>query len=156
MPYSLKNTDSLIQALREYFNNCACHKPEILAVYLFGSLAKKKLGNSSDIDVAFLFDRLFYKNDPYKSFSTAQIMGAEAGEVLGQEVDVSVLNCASLFFAYEVISTGVCLFERDFNERIRYEIAIKGQYYDFRPFIADLRQKKLAYMCASAEKHVRQ
>jgi uncharacterized protein len=156
MPYSKKNIDDHIETINKYFNNYAGYKPEILAIYLFGSFAKDKSKSSSDIDVAFLFDRSFYKNDPYKSFSIAQIIGTEVGEVVRQKVDVSILNSASLFFAYEVISTGVCLYEKDSKERIRYEIAIKGQYYDFKPFIMQLRQNKIAYMCASAERHVRE
>jgi uncharacterized protein len=156
MIHSKKDTANLIQSIKNVFNDFLVQRPEILAVYLFGSLAKDKSRNSSDIDVAFLFDRSFYKNDPYNSFSIAQIMGADAGKGVRTKVDVSILNGASLFFAYEVISTGICLYEKDTNERIRYEIAIKGQYFDFKPFIMQLRQNKIAYMCASAEKHVRQ
>jgi len=155
MNYSKRYINDLIQSMRKFLKDIVVQKPEIVAVYLFGSFARDKTRRGSDIDLAFLFDRAFYKNDPYKAFAIAQMTGAEIGEVIGKAVDVSILNGASLFFSYEVISTGFCLYERDYRERIRYEIAIKGQYYDFKPFIMKLRHKKMEYILEVTEKHAR-
>jgi predicted nucleotidyltransferase len=155
MNYSKRYTNDLIESMKKFLTDIVVQKPEIVAVYLFGSLARDTSRRGSDVDLAFLFDRAFYKNDPYKAFAIAQITGAEVGEVIGKAVDVSILNGASLFFSYEVISTGVLLYEKDFRERILYEIAIKGQYFDFKPFIIKLRHKKMEYICDVAEKHVR-
>jgi len=151
-----RKLNDLIQLIKKILVDVAAQRPEIVAVYLFGSFARDKSRKSSDVDLAFLFDRTFYKNDSYKAFSIAQIIGADLGEVLGKAVDVSVLNEASLFFSYKVITTGICLYEKDHIERILYEIVIKGQYYDFKPFIMKLRHKKMEYICEVVGKHVRQ
>lgn len=147
-------TDVLVQTLRAYFNTNAGRVPEILAVYLFGSFARNTAREGSDIDVAFLFDRSFYKSNPYEAFAIAQMMCADASKAVSRTVDAALLNGASLFFAHEIISTGRCLYEKDPEQRIRYEIALMGQYFDFMPFLRRLRQNKMARMCASAKKHV--
>jgi hypothetical protein len=56
------------------------------------------------------------------------------------------LNSSSLEIAYEVVATGKCLFEIDPDLRMEYEIKIKGMYFDFRPFLEELRAKSLAHL----------
>ncbi|MGQ9569595.1 MAG: type VII toxin-antitoxin system MntA family adenylyltransferase antitoxin [Thermodesulfovibrionales bacterium] len=155
MNYSKGYNNDLLRSTKKFLEDIVIQKPVIVAVYLFGSFVREKSRRGSDVDLAFLFERSFYKNDPYKTFMVAQIIGAELGEVIGKAVDISILNKASLVFSYEVISTGVCVYEKDYKERILYEIAIKGQYYDFKPFITKLRRKKMEYICEVAERHVR-
>jgi predicted nucleotidyltransferase len=155
MNYPKRHTNHIIETMKTFLIKSSVQEPEIIAVYLFGSYLKEKPRKGSDIDLAFLFDREFYKKDSYRAFSVVQIMGANLGDIIGKAVDISLLNKASLFFSYEVISTGICLYEKNSKERILYEIAIKGQYYDFKPFIMKLRHNKIAYICDAAEKYVR-
>ncbi|HLC15695.1 MAG TPA: nucleotidyltransferase domain-containing protein [Thermodesulfovibrionia bacterium] len=121
---------------------CKFHE-SVLAVYLFGSFAKGKEKKGSDIDLAFLFDHSFYKHDAYQAFAEAQLMGAETGKKLFMVVDVNLLNNASIIFAYEVVSTGLCIYERNRDERISFEVLTRSKFYDFYPFIKKSRKKKI-------------
>jgi hypothetical protein len=62
------------------------------------------------------------------------------------ETDVTILNASSLEIAYEVVTTGKCLFELDPDMRMEYELKIKGMYFDFKPFLEELRAKSLAHL----------
>jgi hypothetical protein len=66
------------------------------------------------------------------------------GMKLDRVVDVTILNSASLEMAYEIITTGHLLFESDVELRLQYEIKIKGMYFDFQPFLSELRVRKMA------------
>ena len=118
----------------------------IVSVYLFGSLLKDNAGKTSDIDLAFLLDEKAYKSDPIITMSPAHLIAAKAGVQFDMESDVTILNSASLEMAYEVVTTGKCLFELDPDLRMEYEIKIKGMYFDFKPFLEELRAKSLAHL----------
>ena len=116
----------------------------IVAVYLFGSCIKGEAEISSDIDLAFLLDEQAYKTDPIDAMSPAHLIAAQVGVKFNKETDVTILNASSLEIAYEVVTTGKCLFELDPDMRMEYELKIKGMYFDFKPFLEDLRSKRLA------------
>jgi predicted nucleotidyltransferase len=116
----------------------------IVAGYLFGSLSRSELRPDSDIDLAFLLDEKAYKSDPINAMSPAHLIAAKVGMQLDRETDVTILNSASLEMAYEVVTSGKCLFELDLDLRMEYELKIKGMYFDFKPFLEDLRSKRLA------------
>ncbi len=78
MNYPKRHTNHLIETMKTFLIKSAVQEPDILASYLFGSYVKEKPRKGSDIDLAFLFDREFYKKDPYRAFSIAQIMGVRA------------------------------------------------------------------------------
>ena len=115
----------------------------IVAIYLFGSFLRGETEKSSDIDLAFLLDEKAYKSDPIIAMSPAHLIAAKVGMQLDRETDVTILNSASLEMAYEVVTSGKCLFELDPDLRMEYEIKIKGMYFDFRPFLEELRAKSL-------------
>ena len=116
----------------------------IVSVYLFGSILKGNAGKTSDIDLAFLLDEKAYKSDAIIAMSPAHLIAAKVGMQLDRETDVTILNSASLEMAYEVVTSGKCLFELDPDMRMEYELKIKGMYFDFKPFLEDLRSKRLA------------
>jgi predicted nucleotidyltransferase len=118
----------------------------IVAIYLFGSFLRGETEKSSDIDLAFLLDEKAYKSDPIIAMSPAHLIAAKVGMQLDRETDVTILNSASLEMAYEVVTSGKCLFELDPDLRMEYEIKIKGMYFDFRPFLEELRAKSLAHL----------
>ncbi|MBW1788875.1 MAG: nucleotidyltransferase domain-containing protein [Deltaproteobacteria bacterium] len=113
---------------------------DILAVYLFGSSVTGEHGPGSDIDLAFLVSAEAYRDDPVVAVSPCHLAAARLGMRLGKETDVTIMNGASLEMAYEVIVTGRCLFEKDPEKRFEYESALRGMYFDFRPFIEKLRE----------------
>ncbi len=116
----------------------------IVSVYLFGSFLSGNAKKRSDIDLAFLLDEKVYKSDPIIAMAPAHLIAAHVGVEFNKETDVSILNSSSLEIAYEVITRGKCLFELDPDMRMEYELKIKGMYFDFKPFLEDLRSKRLA------------
>jgi predicted nucleotidyltransferase len=113
-------------------------------VYVFGSvLDKKKFKHNSDIDLAFHVEPPLYKQDPFKSTTQAYLLSTQIGLSLDRKTDVVILNSASLETAFQVITTGVVAYESHVERRIEYELAVKGMYYDFKPFINTLRSNIL-------------
>lgn len=117
-------------------------KGHVIAVYLFGSFAKGTEKAKSDIDLAFVFNERFYKEDPFRALQEAELLGAEIGREANKTVDVVILNGASLNFAYHAIKEGVCLYESNNTDRILYEVTLDNKYQDFIPFIRELRDIK--------------
>lgn len=117
-------------------------KKPIIAIYLFGSLAKGKEKAKSDIDLAFVFNERFYKEDPFRALQEAELLGAEISKNTHKAVDVVILNGASLSFAYYTIREGMFLYESSAVDRILYEVTLDNKYQDFMPFIKELRDTK--------------
>jgi predicted nucleotidyltransferase len=116
----------------------------IVAAYLFGSFLKTKISKSSDIDLAFLLDEVCYNSDPIEAMSAAHLIAVRVGMKFDKETDVTILNSASLEIAYEVVSTAKCIYELNSDQRLEYEAKIRGMYFDFKPFLEELRARSLA------------
>jgi predicted nucleotidyltransferase len=115
----------------------------IRVVYLFGSFARHQQREGSDIDLAFLVDQEQYSTDVFKCTAPLHMIAARMGMELDRVVDVTLMNSASLEIAYEIVTGGECLFECDSEQRLQYELKIRGMYFDFRPFIYELRKERL-------------
>jgi predicted nucleotidyltransferase len=136
------NPDSTIiqQKIRESFE-AILSSSAIIAVYIFGSYVKSRERNSSDIDIALLLDEKSYKGDPITASAPAYLAATRVGLAIECETDITILNTASLEMAYEVITSGICLVETDREKRIAYEIALRGMYFDFKPFLEEIRSE---------------
>ena len=141
----MDNISNIAKSLRKQIAEMR-GKTSIVSVYLFGSILKGNAGKTSDIDLAFLLDEKTYKSDAIIAMSPAHLIAAKVGMQLDRETDVTILNSASLEIAYEVVTTGKFIFEIDPDLRMEYEIKIKGMYFDFRPFLEELRAKSLAHL----------
>lgn len=140
MEYTYSDSAGIITKAHKYFEAILSNS-SIIAVYIFGSQVKNQSKNTSDVDIAILFDEMAYKKDPIGTTAPAYLAAARVGLDTGLKTDVSVLNTASLEIAYEVITSGICLVETDKEERIKYEIALKGLYFDFKPFLDGIRSE---------------
>ena len=116
----------------------------IVAVYLFGSNVRGEAGKDSDLDLAFLLDESAYKDDPLAAVAPAYLAAANLGMFMGTETDVTILNSASLEIAYEIVTTGKRLLAYDADKALDYEIALRGMYYEFKPFLEELRSNCLS------------
>ncbi|HHV15111.1 MAG TPA: nucleotidyltransferase domain-containing protein [Gelria sp.] len=123
-----------LPALGEFFDS----RKEILAVYLFGSYGTEFQTNLSDIDLAILVSGSVTPDLAYQLDLSAQL----ADIIQEEDIDVVVLNTASVVMQFEVLSTGKLLFERnhelvcDFLERVLkeygdFQIDLKQFYYDY-------------------------
>jgi len=134
---------SIKKCLVQYIHSEA-PQGHLLVVYVFGSFARNQERPKSDIDLAFLVDQASYRMDAFEATVPVHMIAGKMGMKLDRIVDVTILNAASLEMAYEIITTGRLLFESDVELRLQYEIKIKGMYFDFQPFLSELRVRKMA------------
>ncbi len=76
--------------------------PDLLAVYLFGSMASGQADAASDVDLAVLLPGLA---EPLVLWEVAQVLAQD----LGRDVDLLDLRAASTVMQYQIITTGQCL-----------------------------------------------
>ena len=140
----MKDSPNITRNLETYLSEIIKNAPSIVAVYLFGSYAREEEKAQSDIDLAFLLDEQAYRADPFEATCLAYMIAMRIGMGLHMQTDVTILNSSSIEMAYEVITTGRCVYESDMDRRLEYEVTMRGMYYDFRPFLTQLRSRFLA------------
>lgn len=90
-------------------------------IMLFGSYAKGRALEESDVDIAFLTDQ---KVEEYQSFCIAQ----KLAESIGKSVDCVNLHSASTVFQVQVIGHGTVLYCKDETRRKYYFLRTFKEY----------------------------
>lgn len=107
-------------------------RTEIVAVYLFGSVAAGKAHRLSDVDVALLLaDGV---GDKQAWDIRLEVMG-EAEAAFGRRADVVILNQVGLIFGFQILRSGRVIHERDKAARCRHEMRLRSEYYDYQPYL---------------------
>lgn len=107
-----------------------------VAVYLFGSRAQGSARADSDIDLALLLP------DDCSLRATERIdLIARLEELAGRRVDLVLLNRAPLPLQFEIIHTGIVLYESSFDARTDFEDIVVRDYLDLRPMLERSRQE---------------
>jgi predicted nucleotidyltransferase len=115
---------------------------DVVAAYLFGSLAVERATSRSDVDIAIL---LVDASDPLAAGDCQlQLMG-ELERFTDREVDVIILNTAPPILQHQVLRHGRLLYERDLQARVEFEVRAGQIYADLKPMYdsctRDLLQK---------------
>jgi hypothetical protein len=110
---------------------CLRSHRQVLAAYVFGSVATGRARPESDVDIAVLLDpRLTGR----RAFSHRLRLITELGAALGRrDVDVVILNDASPLLAHRVLATGRLIFERSASARVRFQVTTANRYADAVP-----------------------
>jgi|SRR5579862_9263018 len=106
-------------------------RKEVLAAYVFGSVASGRERPDSDIDFAVLVDTSSIPDDllHYR----LRLM-AELGQVLKRsDLEVVILNEAPPVLAHNAISKGKLIFERSRSARISFQIRTFNAFFDTQP-----------------------
>ena len=106
-------------------------REEVLEAYLFGSRARGQARRDSDIDVAVYVDeaRVRASTWGYEADLTTDLM-----VVLGtNDVDVVVLNRASILLYHRVLRDGVRVLSRDLRATTTRAGQALSRYFDFLP-----------------------
>lgn len=98
----LMNTDSLHKKLKRLVLD---KLPNTRLIYLFGSFANGSAGHHSDIDIAIMTE---HKLEPIARW---KVQSALANE-LNVDVDLVDLLSASTVMQHQVLTQGVCLFDK--------------------------------------------
>ena len=139
-----------ISCLSEIFQS----EPDVLAAWLFGSVAKGRATPLSDVAFAILL-----RNDAPAGLDRLVLLDRLArrlAKALGmseREVDVEPLNDQAIVFQYDVIRTGQLIYERDPKACRLFAWRVVTRYLDFRPTleIFDLASKRKRAPAATSE-----
>ena len=106
---------------------------DVLAAYLYGSVARGQANRLSDVDVAVLLAADLDR----ETIAERQVaLMIELERFADREVQVTALNHAAPLFAYEVLRDGRLLCEHDPAVRIAFEVGTLRQYFDLQPMLA--------------------
>ena len=112
----------------------------VIAVYVFGSFARRSEGPESDVDVAVL-----YSHAPAKTFDGLPLSLEEGLEKrLGRTVEVVVLNHAAADLIHRVLRDGKLLIDLDPSSRIKFEVRARNEYFDLLPTLNRYRRRETA------------
>jgi uncharacterized protein len=98
--------------------------------YLFGSLAKGRPREASDVDVAV---HLGGGGSPSDRLDRGLELESRLEAALGRTVQVVVLNDAPLELRFNVLHHGIPLHARDRRARTRFFVDTGRRYYDMAP-----------------------
>lgn len=108
-------------------------RTEVVAVYLFGSHARKQADHLSDVDVALLLRPELPRETLWR---LGLQLDVEVCDALGtDDVDVIVLNTAPLEAQFEILCTGMLVHSNDESVRTDYEVQMMSEYWDFRKIL---------------------
>jgi len=113
-----------IKRLKDYLYS----RDDVVAAYIFGSLAAKKLGAASDIDIALLLGDSVNCKDygPVK----LDIITCLIKLLSFNAIDIVILNISSPLLSHEIIKRGILLFSKDEKKRIEYRMKSTMHYID--------------------------
>jgi len=120
MPLSKR---SIADPIASYFKI----RPEVVAVYLFGSYAQVREKPFSDIDLGVLLD---YKSLPKKN-DLETIYTVELGKQLRKDFHIIILNAAGEMLLSQIFKRGKCIFQRNPRLLSRFKTASYSRVADF-------------------------
>jgi uncharacterized protein len=113
----------------------AASPAEVVAAYVFDSVARGEARGESDVDVAVLLSG----PAPGRLDGLPYSLERRLELALRRAVQVVVLNCAPLELVARVLRDGKVLLERDRSQRIRFEVRARNLYFDLQPFLRRYR-----------------
>ena len=113
-------------------------KHQVIAAYFFGSRVEGTASEDSDYDFAVLVDNCYFRDDDN---TLIMELAEEMQVLLGKEVDLVVLNRASIEFRFLVIKHGRLIFSADEEQRTDFEDVVIRDYLDFKPFLELYRKE---------------
>ncbi len=128
--------ETTIEALRARLRD----EPDVVAAWLFGSVARGSDTRDSDLDVAILTRRV----------STGTLddlcldLRAALTDVVGREVDLVVMDHAHGDLVHRVLRDGILLIDADRSARIRFEVDARNRWFDMQPIWCEYRRGRSA------------
>jgi len=115
---------------------------EVLAAYIYGSVARGHQRQESDIDLGLLLRDDFVPDALYPARIAEEIA---TKCVLRQELGVRTLNGMPLTFLHQVLKHRVLVFTRDDRRRVEFETCVYDMYLDYKPHdqFNEVRRRRL-------------
>lgn len=121
-----------MEETRERVRDALEEQEDVALAYVYGSVAEGHETDRSDLDVAVLLE-----TDP-ESLDRAIDLNARLAEALdlpGERVDVTILNDAPLRLLHQVVSKGEPALVREESRRVAFEADVMDRYFDFKPML---------------------
>jgi hypothetical protein len=112
-----------------------CTSHPVTLAYLFGSQARGKADRESDTDIAVLLDEGFSREERWKLRMKLQHSLADALHIPFEEVDVVILQDVPVLLQYNVIRTGVPVFEARPGLQRDFALQVERSYDDELPLL---------------------
>lgn len=141
--------DTIIDRLRRE-NISSLLPEELVALYLYGSSVKGRMRKESDVDIAILPSHEVSEEEKLILIAKIEGIFEKLLREKGMRREISILDLRGKFvpltLIYRVVTEGMLLYEKDTLERLEFENTIKGEYFDFVPFLHHLRRIKYGHI----------
>jgi uncharacterized protein len=115
--------DQISEDLCKRIVDFASRHVDIVAIYIFGSVATAKNRSGSDIDVAIMV------RGRVKGMERVQLE-TSLSNFMEKDVDLIKFGEATPLLQHQILKYGCLIYERDPKERMRQEIAARREYLD--------------------------
>jgi predicted nucleotidyltransferase len=129
-------TSPVIAALRRQLEET---RQPLACAYLFGSYARDEQRPDSDVDVAVL---LTQRGSGTLAGPISTLRG-DLERALGRTVDLIDIRRAPVDLTHRILRDGQLLVERDREERVRFEVQARNEYFDLLPHLQRYRAARL-------------
>jgi predicted nucleotidyltransferase len=133
----------MINKIAEYF----AAKQEVVAVYLFGSYARGREKELSDIDLGILIERdvLSAQNELRTTYLV------ELARILRKDLHIVIMNSAGEGILAQIFKHGKCIFQRDPRTLARFKTASYSMIADFGYLRAMMEEAMVSRILGGAE-----
>ncbi len=111
---------------KDKIRNLFCRK-EVVIAYVFGSFGKKDFSPLSDVDFAVYLDENLSDN---KSYDIYLELLNNLISLLGDNIDLVLMNLSELLMNFNIIKEGEIIFERSETEKALIESKIISKHLD--------------------------
>lgn len=126
------DAQSIAGRLADYYKD----RPDVAAVYLFGSVARGTAGPRSDVDVG-----VIYRIAPESRLLAEPFLDeANLAEQLERAVQIIVMNRASADLVHRVLRDGILVLDQHPSQRIAFEVRARNAYFDLLPTLRRYRE----------------
>lgn len=119
----LEPKDQISEDLPKRIIDFASRHADIVAIYIFGSVATARNRSGSDIDVAIMV------RGQVKGMERVQLE-TSLSNILRKDVDLIIFGEATPLLQHQILKYGYLIYERDPKERTRQEVAARREYLD--------------------------
>jgi len=128
-----ENIHKLLPKAKDYLNT----HPKVIFAYLFGSFAKGKPSPISDVDIA-----VYLSEETDATQKKMEILGKLIELLETDEIDLVILNTASLPLAARIIENKVMLVDKKPFLRHSFESITLREYFDFSRKEMEILQRR--------------
>jgi predicted nucleotidyltransferase len=113
----------IFESLYERIADFGMKHGQIVAIYVFGSIATGKGRSGSDIDIAIMVRGSIGGKERVQ-------IETSLSNLMNRDVDLVIFGDASPLLKHQILKCGHLVFESDPKERVRQEVAARREYFD--------------------------